>query len=174
MPIFIHPWRAPDYPDYRTETTSKFLAFLMWGWDDEETVAMNRLAYSGILEKYPNLKFVVHHGGSMVPFLQRVAQTGQPGVLTLGNPKIYAELTKPAIAYYKMFYPDISSMPESAIIEVSTQFYGVDHMLFATDYPFGMPANVIKLVQGMNISEADKAKIFETNAKKAAQITIVI
>jgi predicted TIM-barrel fold metal-dependent hydrolase len=166
VPIWIHPWRAPDYPDYRTETTSKFLAFLMWGWDYEETIAMNRLAYSGILEKYPNLKFIVHHGGSMVPFLVRVAQTGQPGVMTLGNPNTYAELTKPAGAYYKMFYPDTSSMPDPAIIEVSAKFYGVDHMLFATDYPFALPSNVIKLVQEMNISDADKTKIFEGNAKK--------
>ncbi len=126
---------------------------------------MCRLVYSGILEKYPNLTFVVHHGGSMVPFLQRISQTGQPGLFQLGNPQVYAELTKPAVYYYKKFYPDTASMPDPAIVEISTKFYGVDHMLFATDYPFGMPAQFIGYIQGMSISDADKAKIFAGNAK---------
>ncbi len=170
VPIWIHPWRGPDYPDYRTENTSKFLAFLMWQWDDEETIAMCRLVYSGILEKYPNLKFIVHHGGSMVPFLQRIMPAGVPAVLKVGNPQVYAQLPKPAIAYYKMFYPDTASLPESAIIDISAHFYGVDHMVFATDYPFDKPAHVISLVQGMNISDTDKTKIFEGNAKELLKL----
>ncbi len=166
VPILIHPWRDPTYPDYRTEKSSKFLAFLMWQWDGEETIAQCRLVYSGILEKYPNLTWIVHHGGSMVPFLQRISIPGQPLLFTLGDPKIYAELTKPPIFYYKKFYPDVTSMPDPAVIDASTKFYTVGHMLFATDYPFGMPADYIRLVQGMKISDADKAKIFSGNAKE--------
>ena len=173
LPIFIHPWRAPDYPDYTTETTSKFLAFLTWDWDYEETLAMHRLALSGILEKYPDLKFVVHHGGSMIPFFNsRIPNAGQPGLFTLGDPKIYAELSKPTVFYFKKFYADVSSMPGPAIIEIPTQFYGADHMLFATDYPFpgSKPGTIIDYVRKMNISDADKTKIFETNAKKLLKL----
>ncbi len=173
LPIWIHPWRDPSYPDYRTETTSELLAFLTWDWDFEETLAMHRLALSGILEKYPNLKFIVHHGGSMIPFFNsRIPNAGQPGLFTLGDPKIYAKLSKPTIAYFKMFYPDTSSMPGSAIIEIPTQFYGADHMLFATDYPFpnSSPSKIIDYVRNMNISDADKTKIFETNAKRLLKL----
>ncbi len=173
LPIFVHPWRGPDYVDYRKETISKFQNFNMWGWDYELTIAQTRLVYSGIMEKYPTLKFVFHHGGSMVPFLQRFTDPASPS-FAMGNPTIYAKLTKPAIAYFRMFYVDSSSMPASAIgnigstiIEVPAQFYGVDHVLFGSDYPFpgSRPGPIIDSVRGMRLGAADKTKIFETNAK---------
>jgi predicted TIM-barrel fold metal-dependent hydrolase len=172
LPIFIHPYRAPDYPDYRTETISKFHLFRAWGWEYESTIAISRLVYSGVLEKYPNLKFVAHHGGSMIPFLQRFSRVNQPGLFKMGNPNIYAKLSKPTITYFQKFYADTSNMYSSAIIEVSNQFYGADHMLFATDYPFpgSSPGKVISYIMGMNISNADKTKIFETNAKKLLKL----
>ena len=178
LPIFVHPFRGLDYPDYRSETISKFQSFNQWGWDYELTVAQARLVYSGIMEKYPTLKFVFHHGGSMVPFLQRFTDATSPS-LALGNPTTYAKLAKGVVAYFRMFYVDSSSMPASGIgslgstiIEVPTQFYGIDHMLFATDYPFpgSNPGPIIDNVRGMRISDVDKTKIFETNAKKLLKL----
>ncbi len=178
LPIFIHPWRGPDYPDYRKETISKFQNFNQWGWDYELTIAQTRLVYSGIMEKYPTLKFVFHHGGAMVPFLQRFTEPAAPSFV-MGNPTIYAKLSQPAIAYFRMFYVDTSSMPASAIgnigstiIEIPTQFYGVDHVLFGSDYPFpgSKPGPIIDNVRGMRISNADKTKIFETNVKKLLKL----
>jgi predicted TIM-barrel fold metal-dependent hydrolase len=178
LPIFIHPWRGPDYPDYRKETISKFQSFNQWGWDFELTIAQARLVYSGIMEKYPTLKFVFHHGGSMVPFLQRFTDPTSPS-LQMGNPNTYARLTKPTNEYFRMFYVDTSSLPASAmgnigstILEIPTDFYGVDRMLFGTDYPFpgSAPGPIINNIRGMRVSDADKTKIFETNAKKLLKL----
>jgi aminocarboxymuconate-semialdehyde decarboxylase len=178
LPIFVHPWRGPEYPDYRTETISKFQNFNQWGWDYELTIAQARLVYSGIMEKYPTLKFVFHHGGSMVPFLQRFTDAASPS-LAIGNPTTYAKLSKPIGEYFKMFHVDTSSMPASgdrigsAIIEIPVRFYGADHVLFATDYPFpgSNPGNIVGYVMGMNVSNADKTKIFESNARKLLKLS---
>ena len=75
LPILIHPMRNPDYPDYRTENESKYRVYNTFGWPYETTVAMTRIVFSGILEKYPNLKFVTHHCGGMVPYLVRKDKT---------------------------------------------------------------------------------------------------
>ena len=71
LPIWIHPQREIDYPDYRSEKISRYAIFAMLGWVYETSSAMVRLVLSGILERYPNLKFIVHHGGAMIPFLHR-------------------------------------------------------------------------------------------------------
>ena len=70
LPIWIHPQREVDYPDYRSEKISKYAMHSMLGWVYETSSAMVRLVLSGVLEKYPNLKFITHHGGAMIPFLQ--------------------------------------------------------------------------------------------------------
>ena len=56
LPIWIHPQRGPDYPDYRSEETSKYTMHGIFGWPYETSVAMARLILSGILDKYPGLK----------------------------------------------------------------------------------------------------------------------
>ena len=86
LPILIHPMRNPDYPDYRTENASKYRVYNTFGWPYETTVAMTRIVFSGILEKYPNLKFVTHHCGGMVPYLaERIKQFYDLGDAQRGN-----------------------------------------------------------------------------------------
>ena len=40
----------------------------VFGWPFETTLTLPRLIFSGILEKYPELKIVAHHLGGMIPF----------------------------------------------------------------------------------------------------------
>jgi len=50
----------------------------MFGWPYDTTVAMARLVFSGIMEKYPNLKILTHHLGGLVPFYsERIRQFTQ-------------------------------------------------------------------------------------------------
>jgi len=66
LPIYIHPQRSVEYPDYRTEDASKYNVYSVFGWPYETTVAMARLVFSGILERYPSLKIVTHHCGWLI------------------------------------------------------------------------------------------------------------
>jgi len=52
-------------------------------------------------------------------------------------------------------------------------FFGADHILFGTDYPYPGGANqgaaigeVIKSIDQLKVSEEDKAKIFSGNARR--------
>ena len=69
LPIWSHPQRTADYADYRTESRSRYMIFSNFGWPYETTVAMTRLVFSGVLEKYPNLRVITHHCGGMIPYL---------------------------------------------------------------------------------------------------------
>ena len=55
LPILIHPVRDRNVPDYPGEKSAKYTLFLAFGWPFDTTIAVGRLVFSGILEKYQNL-----------------------------------------------------------------------------------------------------------------------
>ena len=69
-PIWMHPARAANFPDYLTEKKSKYEIWWTFGWSYETAAAMARLVFSGIIDKYPNLKIITHHFGGIVPMLE--------------------------------------------------------------------------------------------------------
>ena len=102
LPIVIHPMRKVDHPDYLTEKVSRYNMFSLFGWPYDTTSAMARLVFSGIMEKYPNLKIVTHHLGGMVPFYaERIRQFTQ--VMRIGEEKPF--LKKDAIDYFRCSMP---------------------------------------------------------------------
>ena len=68
LPIWIHPLRRSSTPDYPTENSSFHQIFSVFGWPYETTMAMTRLIFAGVFEKFPKIKFITHHGGGMVPY----------------------------------------------------------------------------------------------------------
>ena len=105
LPILIHPMRNRDYPDYRTETESKYPVAFLFGWVYETTVAMTRLVFSGVFDKYPHLKFLTHHCGGMVPYLnERIKNFLDSGEMRRKGE--VPRLPRAPIDYFKMFYND--------------------------------------------------------------------
>ena len=64
LPIHIHP-RGP----VEAETFKDYRMGPMLGFEVDLCVAVARLLFSGILEKFGNLKFIVSHLGGGIPFL---------------------------------------------------------------------------------------------------------
>lgn len=106
LPIWLPPMRGNKYADYKTESRSMYDAYHCLGWPYETSVAMTRLVYSGILEKYPNLKIITHHGGGMIPyFAQRILGFYGQEERRLGEECKFLP-TKPLLDYFRMFYND--------------------------------------------------------------------
>jgi aminocarboxymuconate-semialdehyde decarboxylase len=172
LPIWIHPARSIDHADYRTEAVSNYNIYFVYVWPHETTVAMVRLSCSGILEKYPNLKFITHHCGGTVPFLaSRIADLGSKGRMN-GTGK-YGQLTREPVDYLKMFYGDTATYGQVSALMCGYDFFGADHILFGTDMPFsvGEPGvsgvrQVISGIDNMAISALAKKKIYGDNARR--------
>jgi len=170
LPIFLHPARDGSVPDYPGEKSAKYTLFVSFAWPFETTMAMGRLVFSGVMEKYPNLKFIAHHCGAMVPFfstrIRTVAQAGEGEIM---------KLTKPPVEYFKRFYGDTVLGPNTSAMMCGYAFFGADHIVLGTDYPYtgeiiGLEA-VIKAVERMNIPGEEKAKIFSINAKQLLKLS---
>ena len=176
LPIWIHPTRGEDQPDYRTEDRSYYGVCGLLGWPYETSVAMARLAFSGILELYPNLKIITHHCGGVIPYLAgRIADLGYV-VKEMGGGK-YAPLTKAPVEYLKMFYGDTATYGSVPGLMCGYGFFGAEHILFGTDMPFafGEPGvSGIRLaisgVDSMEISDSERKKIYEDNARRLLRL----
>ena len=178
LPIWIHPQREADYSDYRSEKMSRYALHSMLGWVYETSSAMVRLVLSGVLEKYPNLKFITHHGGAMIPFLnRRVASFIDFSATRLKN-GIVDKISRPPMDYFKLFYADTAIYGNTAGLMCSYDFFGAGHLLFGTDMPydsqFGLTftGETIKSIEQMAISDTEKKMIFEANARRLLRLAV--
>lgn len=178
LPILIHPWREFTTPDYATEKTSKYMMWSVWGWPYETTLAMTRLVFSGVFDKYPNLKFVTHHAGAMVPFFaQRIAGYWDY-VETRLKRNYKAGLRRPLVDYFRLFYNDTAIYGNTPGLMCAYSFFGAEHLLFGTDIPYDSQngnryiRDTIAAIDQMDISPEDKKKIYEDNARSLFQLPV--
>jgi len=180
LPIWIHPARGANFPDYLTEEKSKYEIWWTFGWPYETSVMMARLVFGGYFDAFPNLKIITHHMGGMVPFFEGRVGPGwdQLGARTSDEDysHILKGLKKPHLEYFKMFYADTALFGSLAGTLCGLAFFGVDQLLFASDSPFdpergpGYIRETIKIVDALPISDADRQKIYEGNARKLLKI----
>lgn len=176
LPIWIHPARGRSVPDYAIEGHSKFYIYQMFGWPYETTAAMVRLVFSGVLEKYPNLKFITHHCGAMIPYFSERITVGQDYAETHLGAKWKQTLSRPPIEYFKRFYGDTALNGNTPALMCGQAFFGTDHIIFATDFPYDdqegdrFTRDVIKAVEMMGIPEMEKQMIFEGNARRLLKL----
>jgi len=177
LPIWIHPMRTMDYPDYRSEDQSMHRLFCVFGWPYETTAAMNRLVFSGVLEQFPGIKFITHHCGGMVPFFeQRIV--GHFDLMEKRGKGYRHILTKAPIDYFKMFYNDTAVYGNTAALMCGYALFGPDHLLFGTDMPYDSELghrytrDTITSIEQMQIPALEKKKIFGENARKLLRLSI--
>jgi predicted TIM-barrel fold metal-dependent hydrolase len=145
LPIWIHPTTNEKLDD----------DVGIFSWPFETTAAMYRLVKSGVFTAYPDIKFIVHHAGAMVPsFGERVRWIMSMAV----HPRIHEG--------FKKFYVDTALYGNTAGLMCAYEYYGPDHMVFGTDAPLGpnMVEETIDSIERMSIAAADKEKIFKKNA----------
>jgi predicted TIM-barrel fold metal-dependent hydrolase len=178
LPIWIHPTRSPAIPDYRDEESSKYLIYQRFGWIFDTSAAMNRLVFSGILEKYPTIKFITHHCGAMIPYFEYRIVTGHDYSQRHLKRKDGDVLSKHPIEYFRMFYADTANSVNTSGLMCGYNFFGADHILFATDAPYDsedgsrLTREIIQFIQSAGISEQEKAMMFEGNARRLLRLTI--
>ena len=165
LPIWIHPVKKLGESDYLGEQGSKYGLAAVIGWPHATSMAMMRLACSGVLEKFPNLKFITHHAGGTVPYLAKRIEFA---------PLTYENLPKPITHYLRSFYYDTAVQGNTPNLMCAYAFCGADHMLFGTDSPMvglSLLEDTIRSVHAMNIPEADKNKIFKENARQLLKLS---
>jgi predicted TIM-barrel fold metal-dependent hydrolase len=77
LPIWLHPARGADFPDYKSETKSHYEIWWTFGWPYETSAAMAHLVFAGLFDKHPNIKIITHHMGAMIPYFEGRSTTSR-------------------------------------------------------------------------------------------------
>jgi predicted TIM-barrel fold metal-dependent hydrolase len=174
-PILLHPARTASLPDFAAEKRSRYEIWTMFGWPYETSATMARLIFSGVMTRFPGLKVLAHHLGAMIPFFDARMETGWATLGSRTSDEDYSgvlkSLGKPLLDCFKDFYGDTALCGGRAGLICGLEFYGADHVLFASDTPFGAEGgrayirDCIAAVDSLDIAAADKEKISHRNAK---------
>jgi predicted TIM-barrel fold metal-dependent hydrolase len=180
LPVWLHPARPAAVADYVGEPRSKYDLWWAFGWPYETSVAMGRLVFSGLFDRHPELVVITHHMGAMIPFCE--GRIGG-GLDQLGSRSDDPEdsaalgrLHKRPIDYFRMFYGDTALFGAWHAMESGLAFFGADHVLFGTDFPFdpekgpGFIRDTIAAMERMRASPEDKAQIYEGNARRLLRL----
>jgi uncharacterized protein len=175
-PLWLHPTRSMDFPDYRQEALSKFDLWWAFGWPYETSVAMGRLVFSGLFEDTPSVRIITHHAGGIVPMMEGRIASGLSLIGTRCAPglehAVATRLRSPPIDNFKRFYADTATFGSRAAIECARAFFGVDHLVFATDMPFdpeqgpGYIRSTLQAIDKLDVQPAERAQILAGNARR--------
>ena len=179
-PIWLHPTRTAAFSDYASEPKSRFELWWAFGWPYETSVAMARILFAGYFDRFPTLKVITHHMGGMIPYF--AGRIG-PGLDQLGvrtddeDLTVYLKrLKKRPFDYFKMFYADTALFGAGDAMECGLRFFGADQVVFASDFPFDPEKGTFNIretiedVDRLPISDADRKKIYEGNARRLMRI----
>jgi predicted TIM-barrel fold metal-dependent hydrolase len=151
--------RPPDYPIWWM-LTHPFV----------HMIAIARIIYSGLLDRFPNLKFIIEEGnvGYALYLFDRLEEGWEFGELIhgprvhLGGPK------KHPLEYLQHFHWAVES--EDSLIGEVIKRWGAERILFSSDYPHGdtpWPDSVAGMKKALSgFSAADEAKIMWENATR--------
>ncbi len=172
--VWLHPARAANFPDYLSEDKSKYEIWWTFGWPFETSAAMARLVFSGLFDRLPTLKVLVHHMGAMIPYFEGRVGHGwdQMGLRTSDEDygALLKSLKKRPYDYFKMFYADTALFGALPATQCGLSFFGVDRVLFASDTPFEPSPGLyiretIGVIERLGLTDEDKTRIYQTNAE---------
>ncbi|MFC4766533.1 amidohydrolase family protein [Effusibacillus consociatus] len=126
--IFIHPLLSED-PRLKQRMMPNLIG-VPW----ETTVCATDLLLSGLLDKYPNVKILLAHGGGFLPY--------QIGRLNTGFEKwssVSSSLQAPPIEYLRRFWFDTVLWNPSGL-NYLVEVVGEDKVVPGSDFPFDLCA----------------------------------
>jgi predicted TIM-barrel fold metal-dependent hydrolase len=174
LPIWIHPARTADMTDYESEEKSRFEMWWCFGWPYETSVAMTRIVFSGLMDRYPDLNIITHHCGGMIPYFD--GRVG-PGLDVLGSRTLDEDysgvlkaLKRPHMEYFHRFYGDTAMFGASTGLHSGLKFFGADHVVFSTDSPFAPIKETIAALDDLDLDAASRAKILSGNARRLLKL----
>ena len=181
LPIFIHPYRDASMADYPTENRSQYEIWWTFGWPYDTSVAMARIVFEGLFDRWPSLKIVTHHMGALAPYFEGRLGPGwdQLGARTSDEDLtvVLKRLKKRPIDYFRMFYADTALFGAYDATVCGLKFFGVGHTLFASDAPFDPEKGpmyireTIKIIDQLPITVEERARIYSGNAVQLLKLS---
>ncbi|MCX7339509.1 MAG: amidohydrolase family protein [Hyphomicrobiales bacterium] len=128
----------------------------------EETIAFHHFVFGGVLDRHPDLKVLICHGGGYVP-----SYVGRLDHAWKHRPELRRLTADPPSTYLRRFWFD-TCVFRADLVENLVALAGADRVLLGSDYPFDMgdldPVGLIESCAGLDAAArrlivADNARI---------------
>jgi len=153
--IYIHPTDPAGVEAMLDYWLMPLVGFLM-----DTTLAASRLVFSGIVERYARIRWVLTHMGGAIPYL---AERLDRGYRAFADCR--ANISRPPSEYLREFYFDTVNFNPAAV-RLALDFAGPDRILAGSDYPhqIGSIPLMIDTIDRLDLAAGVREKIRSTNA----------
>ena len=162
VPVFIHPTTPLG-----AQVMQEWRLAIILGFEFDIVLSATRLAYAGVLDRFPELRFVISHLGAGIPFLAGRIDRGYH------DPTCGIKTKKPTSEYLRDLYCDTVSFYQPALA-MAYEFYGASRMVLGSDFPLiigDLPA-AVPSIEAMPIPNREKEKILGENVKQLLKLDI--
>jgi aminocarboxymuconate-semialdehyde decarboxylase len=155
--IYVHPAHPLGVEAMEEYWLMPLVGFLM-----DTTLAAGKLVFSGIVERFPRITWVLTHMGGAVPYLAERMDRGYEAFA-----ECRANIREKPSAYLKRFYYDTVNF-DTACQRLAIEFAGVDRILAGSDYPhqIGSIPKMLSSIRSLPIPERERAQILGGNAAR--------
>lgn len=156
--FFMH----PNYP-VGVEAMQNYMLMPLVGFMADTTLATASLVFSGVIENFPNIKWVLGHLGGTIPYIAERLDRGYEAFKQCRE-----NISRPPSYYLKKyFYYDTVNFDVKAL-QFAIDFAGADHIVAGSDYPhqIGSLEKMISSIGQLNITAEERAGIFGENAAR--------
>ena len=152
--VFLHPFGCS-----LDERLDRFYLANTVGQPAENAVALSHLIFAGVLDRHPNLKLVVAHGGGYLPFA-----IGRSDRAWKVRPEAQRCAHAPSTYLSKMWFDTVVHDPAALrhLIEVA----GATQVVLGSDFPFDMGLDdPVEFVRGAGLGDEVRERVLSQNAQ---------
>ncbi len=155
--IYIH----PTYP-VGVEAMTDYWLMPLVGFLLDTTLATASLVFSGTVERFPGIRWVLAHLGGAIPYLAERLDRGYYAFESCRE-----HISRPPTEFLKDFYYDTVNFDPNAL-KLAIDFAGADHILAGSDYPhqIGSLEQMVASLNKLDVNDEDRAKIMGGNASR--------
>jgi aminocarboxymuconate-semialdehyde decarboxylase len=155
--MHIHPNFPPG-----VEAMQEYWLMPLVGFMFDTTLAAAGLVFSGMVERFPGIKWILGHLGGAVPYIVERFDRGFEAY-----PECRVNISRHPSEYLKTFYYDTVNFNPKAL-QLAVDFAGASQLLAGSDYPhlISSMAKMKESINAMPISAAEKGMILGGNAER--------
>lgn len=155
--LYVHPTNPVG-----VEAMTEYWLMPLVGFLFDTTLAAAHLVFSGVVERFPRIRWVLGHLGGAIPYMAERLDRGYEAF-----PECRARIPRPPSAYLKEFYYDTVNFDGGAL-RLAIEFAGAQRILAGSDYPhrIGSIGSMLEALRGLDVPAEDRAAILGGNAAR--------
>lgn len=153
--LYIHPTQAVG-----VEAMLDYWLLPLVGFTYDTTLAAAHLVFSGVVERFSGIRWVLGHLGGAIPYLVERLDRGFEAFQECRR-----NIDRPPSWYLKRFYYDTVNFDPNAL-RLAIAFAGAGQLLAGSDYPhrIGSMEKMLESIDALDLDDRDKDGILGGNA----------